>query len=208
MNAGRGERSIAFEFRPLLDLEKEWCPDLDSNQGHCDFQSHALPTELSGRRGSARPRSCWWARYSRWRPGCPVALTALQRSCGVPGVCLPKPSRCAGCGRHSAAPRDAMTAPDEVARGIRAMAQDESLAMPRFARPRLGKHRQAPARRIARGHPAPCGSRRKKPCQRAVKRTFAETGGIVRSMACQSAHQSGIEHLNGDVAERLKALVC
>ena len=25
-----------------------WCPDLESNQGHKDFQSFALPTELSG----------------------------------------------------------------------------------------------------------------------------------------------------------------
>ena len=26
-----------------------WCPDSESNQGHRDFQSPALPTELSGR---------------------------------------------------------------------------------------------------------------------------------------------------------------
>jgi hypothetical protein len=26
----------------------EWCPEPGSNQRHCDFQSHALPTELSG----------------------------------------------------------------------------------------------------------------------------------------------------------------
>ena len=26
-----------------------WCPDSESNQGHGDFQSPALPTELSGR---------------------------------------------------------------------------------------------------------------------------------------------------------------
>ncbi len=25
-----------------------WCPDSESNQGHGDFQSPALPTELSG----------------------------------------------------------------------------------------------------------------------------------------------------------------
>jgi hypothetical protein len=25
-----------------------WCPDPESNQGHADFQSAALPTELSG----------------------------------------------------------------------------------------------------------------------------------------------------------------
>ena len=27
---------------------KKWCPDPDLNQGHEDFQSSALPTELSG----------------------------------------------------------------------------------------------------------------------------------------------------------------
>ncbi len=33
-----------FMLRPLL----VWCPDPDLNQGHEDFQSSALPTELSG----------------------------------------------------------------------------------------------------------------------------------------------------------------
>lgn len=28
---------------------KEWCPEADSNHRHADFQSAALPTELSGR---------------------------------------------------------------------------------------------------------------------------------------------------------------
>ena len=28
--------------------KKKWCPDPESNQGHGDFQSPALPTELSG----------------------------------------------------------------------------------------------------------------------------------------------------------------
>lgn len=27
----------------------EWCPGAESNHRHCDFQSHALPTELPGR---------------------------------------------------------------------------------------------------------------------------------------------------------------
>ena len=27
---------------------KQWCPDAGSNHGHADFQSAALPTELSG----------------------------------------------------------------------------------------------------------------------------------------------------------------
>jgi site-specific DNA recombinase len=29
---------------------QEWCPGAGSNHRHCDFQSHALPTELPGRR--------------------------------------------------------------------------------------------------------------------------------------------------------------
>ncbi len=32
----------------VLNLNEFWCPDLESNQGHRDFQSLALPTELSG----------------------------------------------------------------------------------------------------------------------------------------------------------------
>ncbi len=37
--------------RRLGSLNK-WCPDSESNQGHGDFQSPALPTELSGQRGA------------------------------------------------------------------------------------------------------------------------------------------------------------
>ena len=33
----------ALPFRGL-----KWCPGPESNQRHCDFQSHALPTELPG----------------------------------------------------------------------------------------------------------------------------------------------------------------
>ena len=32
----------------FLSVSKRWCPDADSNHGHKDFQSFALPTELSG----------------------------------------------------------------------------------------------------------------------------------------------------------------
>lgn len=32
--------------------ENEWCPGAESNHRHCDFQSHALPTELPGRPGA------------------------------------------------------------------------------------------------------------------------------------------------------------
>jgi hypothetical protein len=46
------ERKFIFEG-------KEWCPEPESNQRHADFQSAALPTELSGR-------------ALMWREACPV----------------------------------------------------------------------------------------------------------------------------------------
>jgi hypothetical protein len=33
------------------DFRQLWCPGAESNHRHCDFQSHALPTELPGHRG-------------------------------------------------------------------------------------------------------------------------------------------------------------
>ena len=47
-----------------------WCPGAESNHRHCDFQSHALPTELPGRR-SPPERRCWSRRAvirARFRP--------------------------------------------------------------------------------------------------------------------------------------------
>src|SRR5690242_19025426 len=32
----------------INELGKWWCPGAESNHRHCDFQSHALPTELPG----------------------------------------------------------------------------------------------------------------------------------------------------------------
>ena len=31
------------------EASESWCPDAESTHGHADFQSAALPTELSGR---------------------------------------------------------------------------------------------------------------------------------------------------------------
>ena len=39
--------TATFSLRPLLIYK--WCRDQDLNQGHVDFQSTALPTELSRR---------------------------------------------------------------------------------------------------------------------------------------------------------------
>src|SRR4051794_29467640 len=41
---------------PCVAKGEAWCPGAGSNHRHCDFQSHALPTELPGRR--LGPRAC------------------------------------------------------------------------------------------------------------------------------------------------------
>ena len=38
---------VKMDFSGLL-WKYKWWPDSESNQGHDDFQSSALPTELSG----------------------------------------------------------------------------------------------------------------------------------------------------------------
>jgi hypothetical protein len=53
---GSSDHSIAqlqcfcdFQWDHLsFSKEKKWCPGTGSNRRHCDFQSHALPTELPG----------------------------------------------------------------------------------------------------------------------------------------------------------------
>ncbi len=48
------EKSGCRKAKPShrLGSLNKWCPDSESNQGHGDFQSPALPTELSGQRGA------------------------------------------------------------------------------------------------------------------------------------------------------------
>jgi hypothetical protein len=43
----------------------KWCPGAESNHRHCDFQSHALPTELPGRTMSVQEAGCL-AHGRRW----------------------------------------------------------------------------------------------------------------------------------------------
>ena len=43
------KRKTDVNGRPCMN---KWCPDSESNQGHGDFQSPALPTELSGQRAA------------------------------------------------------------------------------------------------------------------------------------------------------------
>ena len=64
-----------------MSYARRWCPEPESNQRHEDFQSSALPTELSGqiffRAGTARPGNFNPKRDPRdgipshgiWRPG-------------------------------------------------------------------------------------------------------------------------------------------
>ena len=49
----------------------KWCPEPESNQRHADFQSAALPTELSGRR--------WWGGNRQSCGGCPEAFAGILR---------------------------------------------------------------------------------------------------------------------------------
>src|SRR5215831_339782 len=55
-----------------------WCPGAELNHRHCDFQSHALPTELPGHaavvRGTGGP-----AVYSGVKPSCPPRLALCLR---------------------------------------------------------------------------------------------------------------------------------
>ena len=46
----------------------KWCPETDLNRRHADFQSAALPTELSGH---WQPVAVWWGGIKRGRGGCP-----------------------------------------------------------------------------------------------------------------------------------------
>ncbi len=56
--AGLGEESVLQNEKTPAEARviNEWCPDSESNQGHGDFQSPALPTELSGQRSALNRR--------------------------------------------------------------------------------------------------------------------------------------------------------
>ena len=63
-----------------MSYARKWCPEPESNQRHGDFQSPALPTELSGQifsashgaEGELQPQgepTRWNPSRGRWRPG-------------------------------------------------------------------------------------------------------------------------------------------
>jgi hypothetical protein len=78
--------------RRSANLLNEWCPGAESNHRHCDFQSHALPTELpgpcdDGRRGSGLIESdLRVVQPSRYEDGRPFQIYVMAR-CRRPAQC-------------------------------------------------------------------------------------------------------------------------
>ena len=50
-------------------LSRKWCPGTESNRRHCDFQSHALPTELPGHGVFGGASAGWRRAYRRQSEG-------------------------------------------------------------------------------------------------------------------------------------------
>lgn len=69
---------------------RKWCPGPESNQRHCDFQSHALPTELPGHfRPAGTCAAAKWASYRcRIRP-CLAAIMSHPQLTYRPASLLP-----------------------------------------------------------------------------------------------------------------------
>ena len=61
----------------LLRCEVMWCPGAESNHRHCDFQSHALPTELPGRHQPGE--GCNRRGYRKAADGCPALYAGFTR---------------------------------------------------------------------------------------------------------------------------------
>src|SRR3569832_668839 len=68
---------LVFCERSRTVANSEWCPGPESNQRHCDFQSHALPTELPGRPGG---------RPLKGRPAESGRYNGVVRPCLGPGA--------------------------------------------------------------------------------------------------------------------------
>ena len=67
-----GDRNVELSLAPRRDLE--WCPGAESNHRHCDFQSHALPTELPGPPRRSAP---WGGLIAGASGTCPGAATTV-----------------------------------------------------------------------------------------------------------------------------------
>src|ERR1700744_619337 len=72
-----GQEWARKKFSPVTGTKsprnslKSWCPGAESNHRHCDFQSHALPTELPGRATEGRKKASEPAVYSGMGLPCP-----------------------------------------------------------------------------------------------------------------------------------------
>jgi hypothetical protein len=82
--AGR-YRSKTWTMKSLRKL-KRWCPGAGSNHRHCDFQSHALPTELPGHTREPKRRG-ERAVYREVGRTCPPAF-----ACGFGAACPVSPA--------------------------------------------------------------------------------------------------------------------
>ncbi len=73
-------RRIAVTATPSFttDCREEWCPGVESNYRHHDFQSCALPTELPGHRRTPAYRGEGRS-LSRWRSGFEIVLFEVVR---------------------------------------------------------------------------------------------------------------------------------
>ena len=67
--------------------ELKWCPDADLNHGHADFQSAALPTELSGARLNIRVKPGFNNQSLRLEVSNPNAIFGEAPVGGSTGLC-------------------------------------------------------------------------------------------------------------------------
>ena len=109
-------------------MTPRWCPGAESNHRHCDFQSHALPTELpgpmfghlgtsrttTGRVGAAclaHPAPSIKPRYSRAMPRPANPADPRQAPAAAPEPGKPRPTNGRDRRRRSAASRTAGSPP-------------------------------------------------------------------------------------------------
>jgi hypothetical protein len=83
--AGRGRahvfRCVPLPMSPGWTRILKWCPGAESNHRLCDFQSHALPTELPGHFQPKGPGAAVYSQAARPCPPCPAsARTSPQEA--------------------------------------------------------------------------------------------------------------------------------
>jgi hypothetical protein len=124
-----------------LGRKGQWCPGAESNHRHCDFQSHALPTELPGR----RPDQVRERRFIV-RPDSPVHLASPSAS------------------RGAASPSRRRSEPGIARRATTGRPHSGHFRL-REAQPRQAEGEASPAQPEGRRRAAPDSSRRNPPIQ-------------------------------------------